>query len=55
VIAEGMISEWLKVMLEEIARKKAEEEQWRAEEQRRREEETARLSSRGYGRVRAVH
>jgi len=54
VIAEGMISEWLKVMLEEIARKKAEEEQWRAEEQRRREEETARLNSRGYGRVRAV-
>ena len=55
MIAEGMISEWLKVMLEEIARKKAEEEQWRAEEQRRREEETARSSSRGYGRVRAVH
>ena len=38
MIAEGKISEWLKVMLEEIARKKAEEEQWRAEEQRRREE-----------------
>jgi hypothetical protein len=33
-----MVSEWLKVMLEEIARKKAEAEQWRAEEQRRREE-----------------
>jgi hypothetical protein len=30
-----MISEWLKVMLEEIARKKAEAEQWRIEEQRR--------------------
>ena len=45
MIAEGMSSEWLKVMLEEIARKKAEEEQWRAEEQRRREEETARLNS----------
>jgi hypothetical protein len=33
-----MISEWLKVMLEEISRKKAEEEQARIEEQRRREE-----------------
>jgi len=32
-----MISEWLKVMLEEISRKKA-EEQARVEEQRRREE-----------------
>jgi hypothetical protein len=30
-----MNSEWMKVMLEEIARKKAEEEQWRIEEQRR--------------------
>ena len=30
-----MISEWMKVMLEEISRKKAEEEQWRIEEQRR--------------------
>ena len=37
MIAEAMSSEWMKVMLEEIARKKAEEEQWRAEEQRRRE------------------
>jgi hypothetical protein len=37
VIAEGMVSEWMKVMLEEIARKKSEEEQARAEEQRRRE------------------
>jgi hypothetical protein len=35
-----MISEWMKVMLEEIARKKAEEEQWRIEDQRRREEGT---------------
>jgi hypothetical protein len=35
-----MVSEWMKVMLEEIARKKAEEEQWRAEEQRRREEDS---------------
>ena len=34
-----MISEWMKVMLEEISRKKAEEEQWRIEEQRRRREE----------------
>jgi hypothetical protein len=30
-----MMSEWLKVMLEEIARKKAEDEQARAEEERR--------------------
>jgi hypothetical protein len=34
-----MISEWMKVMLEEISRKKAEEEQWRIEEQRRIEEQ----------------
>jgi hypothetical protein len=33
-----MISEWLKVMLEEIARKKTEDEQARLEERRRREE-----------------
>jgi hypothetical protein len=33
-----MISEWMKVMLEEISRKKAEEEQARIEEQRRRKE-----------------
>jgi hypothetical protein len=33
-----MISEWMKVMLEEISRKKAEEEQVRIEQQRRREE-----------------
>jgi hypothetical protein len=32
------ISEWLKIMLEEIARKKAEAEQMRDEEQRRRDE-----------------
>jgi hypothetical protein len=31
-----MTSEWLKVMLEEIARKKAENEQARIEEERRR-------------------
>jgi hypothetical protein len=41
VIAEGTISEWMKVMLEEIARKKAEEEQCRAEERRRREEDSS--------------
>ena len=40
----GGKSEWLKIMLEEIARKKAEEEQMRAEEQRRRDEDpSARL------------
>ena len=33
-----MISEWMKVMLEEISRKKAEEQQARIEEQRRRDE-----------------
>jgi hypothetical protein len=33
-----MISEWMKVMLEEISRKKAEAEQARAEEQARLEE-----------------
>jgi hypothetical protein len=36
-----MISEWMKVMLEEISRKKAEAEQARAEEQRRRDERRA--------------
>ncbi len=30
-----MNGEWMKVMLEEILRKKAEEEQWRTEERRR--------------------
>jgi hypothetical protein len=33
-----MISEWMKVMLEEISRKKIEAEQARIEEQRRRTE-----------------
>ena len=33
-----MISEWLKVMLEEISRKRTEEQQARIEEQRRCEE-----------------
>jgi hypothetical protein len=42
MIAEGTISEWMRVMLEEIARKKAEEEQWRAEEQQRVEEQRRR-------------
>jgi hypothetical protein len=36
-----MISEWMKVMLGEIARKKAESEQVRVEEQRRRDEALA--------------
>jgi hypothetical protein len=40
--ANGAQSEWMKVMLEEIARKKAEEEQIRAEELRRCEEANAR-------------
>ena len=34
-------SEWMKIMLEEIARKKAEEEQMRAEEQQRRDEDSS--------------
>jgi hypothetical protein len=34
-------SEWMKIMLEEIARKKAEEEQVRAEEQRRRDADSS--------------
>ena len=38
---EGAGSEWMKVMLEEIARKKAEQEQMRAEDQRRREEDSS--------------
>jgi hypothetical protein len=43
-VTAGGKSEWLKIMLEEIARKKAEEEQMRAEEQRRRDEDpSARL------------
>jgi hypothetical protein len=41
VTAEAPVSEWLKIMLEEIARKKAEEEQMRAEEQRRRGEDSS--------------
>jgi hypothetical protein len=38
VTPESTPSEWLKIMLEEIARKKAEEDQMLAEEQRRRDE-----------------
>jgi hypothetical protein len=41
VTAEAKISEWLKIMLEEIARKKAEEEQVRAEECRRRDQDAS--------------
>jgi hypothetical protein len=36
-----MMSEWMRVMLEEIARKKAEAEQARAEEQQRAKENGA--------------
>jgi hypothetical protein len=39
--AEARLSEWMKVMLEEIARKKAEQEQMRAEDQRRGEEDSS--------------
>jgi hypothetical protein len=38
----GVQSEWMKVMLEEIARKRDDEDQIRAEELRRREEKNAR-------------
>jgi hypothetical protein len=41
VTAESALSEWLKIMLEEIARKKAEEDQMRAEEARRRDEDSS--------------
>jgi hypothetical protein len=41
--AEGSVSEWMKIMLEEIARKKAEEDQTRAEEERRRDEANTRF------------
>ncbi len=39
---EAGLSEWLKIMLEEIARKKAEEDEMRAEAQRRDGEANAR-------------
>jgi hypothetical protein len=38
-----MMSEWMKVMLEEIARKKEDAEQAKIEQRRRREEEAAAL------------
>jgi hypothetical protein len=38
-----MISEWMKVMLEEISRKKAEADESRIERQRRRDEQGARV------------
>jgi hypothetical protein len=41
VSEEGAVSEWMKVMLEEIARKKAEQEQMHAEAQRRRDEDSS--------------
>ncbi len=41
VTALTVLSEWMKIMLEEIARKKAEEEQMRAEEQRRHDENSS--------------
>jgi hypothetical protein len=40
--SQQMSGEWMKVMLEEISRKKAETEQWRTEEQRRIEEQPLR-------------
>ena len=40
-----MISEWMRVMLEEIARKKAEAEQARSEEQQRAEEQRVVIQS----------
>jgi hypothetical protein len=43
VTAESALSEWLKIMLEEIARKKAEVDQIRTEEARRCDEAKARL------------
>ena len=49
-----MIGEWMKVMLEEISRKKAEEEQ-RREEERRRIEERRRRDEGTCDTVREVH
>jgi hypothetical protein len=40
-----MMSEWMRVMLEEIARKKAEAEQARVEEQQRAKEHSATLEA----------
>ncbi len=44
-----MMSEWMKVMLEEIARKRAEEEQARVELERRRSEQSAPPAAPGRG------
>jgi hypothetical protein len=41
VTGAATVSEWMKIMLEEIARKKAEHEQMHAEEQRRRDEDSS--------------
>jgi hypothetical protein len=41
VTGEVALSEWMKIMLEEIARKKAEEDQTRAEEDRRRDADSS--------------
>jgi len=40
-----MMSEWLKVMLEEIAQRRADESQARIEQQRRQDEQAARCSA----------
>jgi hypothetical protein len=37
--AEHSLSEWMRVMLEEIGRKRAEQEEMRVEEERRRDEQ----------------
>jgi hypothetical protein len=42
-----MTSEWMKVMLEEIERKKADEEQAQLEQARRREEQAVQSSPHG--------
>jgi hypothetical protein len=40
--AESRISEWMRVMLEEIAHKRTQQDEMRAEEDRRREEQRSR-------------
>jgi hypothetical protein len=47
-----MISEWMKVMLEEISRKRAEEEQARLEEQRREQRHEQRYEQQDEARAR---
>jgi hypothetical protein len=49
-----MISEWMKVMLEEISRKKAEAEQDRAEEQARADEQARVIKSATCARERKI-